>query len=248
VTNVTFYDFRESKTVQAVQIDVAKFNAWLITNTASGGENWNFENTFGPTSKGHNLDSIYVYNNVPLTTAQLPAVRIINGQQLPSSFGLTIATPQPLYVLGNYNVQTNGGSPVLGTTNTASTYPAALMGDAITILSGNWRDSVDNENPTPNATTINAATLEGIVPSDPTINGSYSGGVENFLRLLENWAGVTLTYNGSIAVMFDSQYATNHWGGSYYGVPARNWNFDSNFLNLNKLPPLTPSVVNFVTP
>ena len=32
VTNVTFYDFREQDTVQAVQIDIAKFNIWL-TNT-----------------------------------------------------------------------------------------------------------------------------------------------------------------------------------------------------------------------
>ena len=33
VTNVVFYDYREKKTVQAVQIDIAKFNNWL-TNTS----------------------------------------------------------------------------------------------------------------------------------------------------------------------------------------------------------------------
>lgn len=249
VTNVTFYDFRESKTVQALQIDVAKFNTWL-TNTASGGGSaWNLKNVVGATSKGHGIDSIYVYNNVLITSGQLPAVRVINGAQLPSAGpGLTVATPQPLYVLGDYNVQTNGGSPVLGSTNTASTYPAALMGDAITVLSGNWKDSVNNEDPIPTTTTINAAILTGIVPTDPTISENYSGGVENFLRLLENWAGVTLTYNGSIVVMFYSQYATNSWGGSYYGAPKRNWNFDQNFTDASKLPPLTPSVENFVTP
>jgi len=175
VTNVTFYDYRESDTVQAVQIDVAKFNKWLTNTASGGGQFWNLENTSGATAKGHNLDSIYVYNNVPLTTNQLPAVRIVNGAQLPSADGLTIATPQPLYVLGNYNLQTNGGSPVLNSANTASTYPAALMADAITVLSGEWNDSYTAATSLFSrqaaATTVNAATLEGIVPSDP--NGAY---------------------------------------------------------------------------
>jgi hypothetical protein len=85
--------------------------------------------------------------------------------------------------------------------------------------------------------------LEGIVQSDPTISGDYSGGVENFIRLLENWGG-TLTYNGSIAVLFYSQYATNHWRptGNYYNAPTRNWSFDLNFKLAAKLPPLTPSI------
>ena len=33
--------------------------------------------------------------------------------------------------------------------------------------------------------------LEGIVQSNPTISGNYSGGVENFLRLLESWGNKT---------------------------------------------------------
>jgi hypothetical protein len=72
--------------------------------------------------------------------------------------------------------------------------------------------------------------------------------VENSLRFLEYWAGTTLTYNGSIVVMFPSIIATNVWGGSYYGVPTRNWGFDFNFLQQTKLPPLTPQVVNFASP
>ena len=106
VTNVTFYDYRESKTVQAVQIDVAKFNRWLTNNASGGGQAWNLINRAGPFAKGHDIDSIYVFNMVAFSPSQLPAVRVINGAQLPSIFGLTIATPQPLYVLGNYNVQT----------------------------------------------------------------------------------------------------------------------------------------------
>ena len=76
----------------------------------------------------------------------------------------------------------------------------------------------------------------------------YSGGVENFLRLEENWSGVTLTYNGSIVVMFPSQYATNFWPGtgSIYNPPNRNWAFDLNFTNPNKLPPLTPKIYRII--
>jgi hypothetical protein len=70
--------------------------------------------------------------------------------------------------------------------------------------------------------------------------------VENFLRLLENWSGSTLWYNGSIVVMFPSQYATNYWqapGSSpdYYNVPTRKWAFDTNFENYLNLPPMTPT-------
>ena len=83
--------------------------------------------------------------------------------------------------------------------------------------------------------------LEGIVPTNPNISGNYSGGVENFMRLLRKaWGNNTLWYNGSIVVMFPSQYATNLWSyGNYYDAPGRNWAFDANFA-ANKLPPLTP--------
>jgi hypothetical protein len=257
VTNVVFYDYRESDVMQAVQIDVGKINTWL---TAGGSS----VNRTSYLDKVHGIQSIYVYNNVQPNPTRLPAVRLVNGAQLPhttdpngiypATSGLTVTTPQPLYVQGNYNVQTASSSAgaSAGTTNTAYTYPAALLADAITILSANWSDnytsgtSLSSRN-IPSATTINAAVLEGIVEST---NSYYSGGVENFLRLEENWSGVTLTYNGSIVVMFPSQYATSFWPGTglVYNPPNRNWSFDQNFTNLNKLPALTPVVSNFVTP
>jgi hypothetical protein len=254
VTNATFYDYRESDTVQAIQIDVAKLNTWLTNNTATGGAQYNTQNSSGTTSKGHTISSIYAYNSVPLTATTLPAVRLVNGQQLPPA-GLTVATPQPLYVEGNYNIQTNSSGTqalTLGSTTNGVTVPAALMGDAVTILSPNWSDAYNSgtalTSRTPVNTTINAATLEGIVQS-ATINGTknYSGGVENFLRLLENWSGsTTLTYNGSIVVMFPSQYATNFWNGNIYGVPRRQWGFDTTFSQSGKLPPLTPQAKKIV--
>jgi hypothetical protein len=242
VTNQTFYDYREQKTVQAVQVDIAGLNAWLNNNSTTGGQQYDQINTTGSTDKGHDINSIYVYNNTANDNSTLPAVRLVNGQQLPSS-GLTVATPQPLYVQGDYNTTTDGSHFSASLGDTTHTRPAALLGDAITILSKNWKDSygpgTSLNNRSPVSTCINAATLEGIVPSD---GSHYSGGVENFLRLLEDWSGKTLTYNGSIVVMFPSQYATTPWGGGYYSVPTRNWGFDTNFEDSNKLPPMTPQL------
>ncbi len=238
VTNASFYDFREKKTANTVQLNVGALNSWLnSTNGSTFNDQMNYDT-------GHNIDSVYVYNGAPASSTTLPSVRVANGATLPSS-GLTVVTPDPLYVLGNYNA--NGPSLNNGA-NVANTAPAALIGDAITVLSPSWSDSYSLANKTatnPNgraatATTVNAATFEGIVPST---GNNYSGGVENFLRLLENWSGKTLTYNGSIVVMFPSQYATNNWVyGGYYTAPNRAWAFDVNFMSQGGLPPLTPKI------
>ena len=132
------------------------------------------------------------------------------------------------------------------------------MGDSITSLSDSWQDSATGNQPGAGNTTVNAAMLCGIVQTDNTISGDYSGGVENFMQSLEDWTKDswgwqqgTLTYNGSIVVMYPSQYATNHWKGPgspgsgppyphYYNAPTRNWSFDQNFKTPSKLPPLTP--------
>jgi hypothetical protein len=259
VTNVVFGDWREgwnngsgpAKTVQAVQINIGLLNKWL-TNTTVINSGYNYDNISKVPHSGHHICSVYVYNSVPLTPTTLPAVRVVNGAQLPDPgtppkrAGLTVATPFPMYVKGDYNSKDSSGS-ALGLANTLHTYPAALMADSITILSGSWNDGVAGKMPGAGTTTVNAAMLEGIVASDPTISGDYSGGVENFIRLLEDWSnggGQTLTYNGSIIVLFYSQVATNHWRqtGNYYNPPTRNWAFDLNFKDSAKLPPLTPSI------
>jgi hypothetical protein len=266
VTNVTFYDYRESNTVRALQIDVAKLGAWLgNTNPSNGGWQYELMNTdpAGGTSKGRVINSIYVYNNITRTASVLPAVRLVNGAQLPTNTcgfypasGLGIATAQPIYVMGNYNVTTDGVhyAYTLGSTTNGNTLPAAIYADAITILSSNWSDGYNaSTNLSARSaiydTTINAACYGGIVPS----NGkNYSGGLENFLRLLQDWGGYTLTYNGSIVVMFPSIYATNCWKvagnvNNLYYMPTRKWGFDTTFTQLDKLPPLTPVVVDNTT-
>jgi len=252
ITNAVFYDWREGwnggsgppKRVEAVQIDVGALNQWL-TNSHAVYSGYDSDRT-KVLHSSHHIDSVYVYTSVPLSNKVLPAVRVMNGAQLPSpggsTAGFTVATPFPVYVWGNYNSKTSAGSS-LGLNSTTYTLPAALMADSVTVLSTSWSDSNTNRLPSPGNTTVNAAMLEGIVQSDPTISGDYSGGLENFMRLLESWGG-TLTYNGSIVVLFYSQYATNHWRptGNYYNAPTRKWAFDTNFKQASKLPPLTPSL------
>ena len=260
LTNVLFYDWREGwnggsgppKAVQAVQLDIAKFNIWLTNSAATNnGISYNTECDL-PSHKSHPMDSIYIYNAVPLTSTTLPAVRVVNGGMLPSQtapYGFTVATAMALYVWGNYNASNTSGSS-LGQNSTSYTWPAGLMCDGVTILSTSWNDanstaanqSTDTQGG-PSAgsgsTTVNAAILVGIVQST---NSSYSGGVENFLRTLENWSSATMWYNGSIVVMFPSQYATNFWQqtGNYYTAPNRKWAFDTNFEAQAGLPPMTP--------
>jgi hypothetical protein len=227
-TNVTFRNAREGKTVRATEIDVSKLIAWSATNAIIR------------TNLNRDISSLYVADmRTPSSNTTYEAgVRLVNGQVLPSQ-GLTVATPDPLYIKGHYNAP----AAYLGTTNTTLTKPASLIGDAINILSTAWSDSNANSGLSSRIaanTTVNAAFLAGIVQSNGTY---YSGGVENFPRFLEDWSNKSFTYNGSMVVMFPSQFATAGWGGSdVYSPPTRNWAFDLNFMDATKLPPGTPQV------
>jgi hypothetical protein len=243
-TDVSFYDYREGKSVLSTEIDVGIFNLWMRTNSTAA--------SF-ISMKGRALNSIYV-DDQRTAPGSLTAVRVTDGQILPPN-GLTIATARPLYVKGHFNLNNYDDTP--GLTDTSQTQPASLVGDSITILSTSWNDGYTKDTalggrPAAN-TTVNAALLAGIVPSTTDAGGNkhYSGGVENFPRLLEDWSGSTLTINGSMVALFPSRYATNYWSdpnspSSYYYRPARQWAFDKNFLNWNKLPPCTPQLLQLV--
>jgi hypothetical protein len=115
------------------------------------------------------------------------------------------------------------------------------------VLSTAWSDSNSSKslgNRDAADTTVNAAFLGGIVPSD---GDDYSGGVENFPRFLEDWNGRKFTYNGSMVVMFYSKISKAVWGKSdVYNAPNRNWAFDLNFMDATKLPPGTPQLLTLI--
>ncbi|MFA6543070.1 MAG: hypothetical protein WCS99_01510 [Limisphaerales bacterium] len=232
-TNVTFTDQREAKTIRTTQLDIAKYRIWAATNSSVAAK----------LGAGNAPNIIYVADNRSVTSSQLAAVRITNGQTLPSR-GLTLATVNPLYVKGHFNC-TNAAH--LGTTNTSSSRPASLVSDALTVQSGGWKDSTSTlayTSRVPTDTTINAALLSGMVYSSANGTTIRSGGVVNFPRLLEAWSGRTLTLNGSLVNLYNSARATApfQWPGAYYTAPNRNFNFDPNFLDVTKQPPGTPAL------
>jgi hypothetical protein len=162
-------------------------------------------------------------------------VRLVNGAQLPAG-GFTVASENPIYIQGDYN--------------TVAKVPAAVLGDAITVLSSNWGpNNSDAKGNWPTSyrpaasTTVNAAFGSG--PSAESAVGQPNGQLENLIRLLENWSGSTFTYRGSLVALWHSQQATGVWrccgdaGTNYYDRPIRNWGYDSLF-NTNR-PPGTPS-------
>ncbi len=224
-TDAEFYNLREGKTVRCTEIDVSQLIVKF--NTLSN-------------YLGRPVKTLYVADTRSDTSLSQGGVRIVLGQTLPPS-GLTIVTPNPLYVVGNYNVPTT----LLGTTNTSKSAPAALIADAITFLSDAWMDSDSGSSALSDRvatnTTINAALLAGIVP---TGGGYYSGGLENFPRLLEDWTGKTLTINGSFVALFESNKAKSAWGASdfVYKPPQRKWSFDPRLNTLAGLPPSTPEL------
>jgi Tfp pilus assembly protein PilX len=157
-------------------------------------------------------------------------VRLVNGAQLPSQ-GFTVVSENPVYIQGNYN--------------TVNKVPAAVLGDAITVLSNNWgpnnSDSKGNQvtsNRPATNTTVNAAFALG--PDSESVVGQGNGQLENVIRFLENWSGKTFTYNGSIIALWHSQEATGDWrccgdsGTNYYNPPNRVWSYDVLF---NTTPP-----------
>jgi hypothetical protein len=167
------------------------------------------------------------------------AIRLVNGWSLPLANaqdsnvgGLTVVSINPVYIKGNYNTAAAASpapTPPSNVTVTsapvAGSYvrqPAAIVADAINVLSGNWTDANSTSTiqgsynvSSPRAainTTINTALVSGIVPSG---GGYYSGGGEGFLRFQEDWRTQNFVYYGSMSQLFKS--VQGNTGGSPTG-------------------------------
>jgi hypothetical protein len=136
---------------------------------------------------------------------------------------------------------------------------AAILADAVTILSNNWNDANSFQSPNnvvgrPASTTgyrfavVSGKSLSfphpGAAGGSPMFLFGTDGGVANFLRYLEDWNAGTriINYRGSIVSLFISRQAT----GTYkccqrvYSYSTRNYAFDTDFLLPALLPPATP--------
>jgi hypothetical protein len=230
--NETFTDNREGSTVTVSTLDLNK-----IKDDVNGGKFSAFSGV------------IYFTDQRASQTGGTPkyALRLKNGKALPSytsngtAPGLTIATDNPLYIQGDFNTgdnpPSNSNSNPDPTQPTASNYtrqPAAIIADAVTLLSNHWTDGASTK-PLTDAgrdatnTTVNAAIVAGDVASG-TSNGNYSGGAENLIRLLEDWSGKHFTYYGSLIQLYHSRQGVGVWGSAnVYNPPTLHFYYDANF-------------------
>ena len=80
----------------------------------------------------------------------------------------------------------------------------------------------------------------------------FSGALNNYMRMLEDWGGGAqfFNYTGSFVSLGTPLEFSGRYGGgggtsngSYYGIPRRNFNFDTMFNNFTSLPPLPPRAI-----
>ena len=161
-------------------MDVSTLDISKVTTALAAGGVTGFNNT------------LYINDTTPLTSGNTEpkAVRLAKGGVLPAN-GLTIASENPVYVQGDYNSgmtsdpnavpSNNGGNAANADSPTVSGYtrkPAAIIADAVMLLSNNWSDSNANQslsNRTASNTTYNMAILAGFMPSgyQPTVGAQY---------------------------------------------------------------------------
>jgi hypothetical protein len=229
--NQPLYDAREGSAVKVTNVDIGKLTTAITNNTNSINTGWT--GLLYIADAGAGASTNVTVNGVSYPTTRR-AIRLINGSTLPSS-GLTVVSENPIYIQGNYN--TGGSSPPSNsgtyTDPDVSGYtrkPAAVVGDAVNILSSGWSDAnsaqgIGSRVASAN-TTVNAALVGGITPSS---GGNYSGGGENFIRFLEDWSTKTLCYYGSMVELYNSQQATGTWtgNGTVFKSPVTNrWFYD----------------------
>lgn len=213
------------------------------------------------TGLGHSLNCATT-GRVNQVTGPRHAIRVVNGSlgHIPlkpdGTGGTTIASENPVYVQGNYNANNAGFGGNAGGVNEAA---AAVIADAVTLLSLNYTDLRGLQNPTargnrPAATSFFRLAIAGgkninfrapqVIGAGWTASDDFGtdGGVHNFLRYIEDWGGSTSNYLGSLVSFYYSRQAVGVFKccNVVYGAPNRKYDFDQNFLDPSKLPPGTP--------
>jgi hypothetical protein len=184
------------------------------------------------------------------------ALKLINGginnvsgtlvNNLPDS-GLTVAAENAVYVQGNYNAISND-------TLSEPNRPAAVIADAVTLLSNDWKDVTSFKFPNdmasrPALTTgyrfamVSGRSRPFTRPGwGPQALWGTDGGVHNFMRMLEDWSSDATYYRGSMVSLYYSRQlvGTFKLNNNVYKQGTRNFDFDDDFLTPSLLPPGTP--------
>lgn len=229
----------------------------------------------GTPANTHNDYAVRLYNGKYLYSGQpsapeIKGLTVVSDQAVYIQGDYNLKDLPPLAPLG----VNEGDNPL--TSITEKWRPAAVLADTINILSNAWQ--LDDSNgrtydvnnlptgaiqfdarPNPTATTVDAAFLAGTTITGG-VNGTggqglgqstNSGGINNYPRFQENWAGaVPFNYKGSFVSLNSPRRTNSPFCGSYapttcniYSPPIRNWDYDIDFNNAANLPPLTPRFV-----
>lgn len=180
------------------------------------------------------------------------ALKIINSgivgaaNKLPTS-GIMFAAENPVYIQGDFNATS-------ASVTAEPNVPAAVVGDSITLLSNSFNDAMTfvypnnstNRNATDTGYRFAMITGKTIPFPKPGAWGvaelGSDGGVHNFMKMLEDWGGQNLRYRGSMVSLYFSRQAVGIYraDANVYGAPTRGYNFDTDFLTPQLLPPGTP--------
>ncbi len=170
---------------------------------------------------------VYVSHYGMGAASEAKGVRLRNGEELATA--LTVVVEGSIYVEGDYNTVAKKG--------------AAVIGDAVSLLSNSWDDTKGaGDLPAASNTTYNVAMITG---NHATVGSAYNGGLENLPRFHENWSGRTASIRGSFVNTWESEYATGKWkyGSDRYTAPRRDWHYETSFNDVANLPPFTPVAV-----
>jgi len=216
-TDTDLFDKRENKYIQATNIDLGKLSG--VGYTKADGSAY-----------PNNLPSnglLYATRNDAGTYE--PGIRLVNGETINRSGGLTVVTNDPMYIQGDFNTDVKK--------------PVSVISDSLNLLSNSWNDAnstLDQNSRVSTQTTYNCAFIAGIKTTTDT---SYNGGLENYPRLHEKWSNVNLNITGSFVALWNSAIATGNWSNASYSPPKRYWYYDADFNSTSNLPPFTPMAV-----
>jgi hypothetical protein len=172
--------------------------------------------------------------------------------------GLTLATNLPAYIKGDFNKHTQeeftqtlaeswsnfytrstfntnfacraGDSRFPNCTTGDEWRPANILADAVTLLSGDFDlfDPKTDERKAKNDTTFNLIIAAGDNPAKPTVD---NGGLNNLVRVIENWTSRKIKLNGAFMQVKKSAYATGtNPPQTLNNPPTRQWSYDVGLL------------------
>ena len=246
----TFYNNREQTKIRMLEVDLKKLlNCIHNVNLAGSGGYLLNGRALNDATEGGLVFYMTVMGPSSAESSNSYGIRIRNGATIrsevsgaPAVRGMTIVSDQAVYLAQNYN--------------TVTKIPAAILCDSFNVLSNAWNFNdaaslLNVDSRIASDTTANVAILAGTDTTGGAESAAgqdldeYNGGLENYPRFHEGWTSRTFRYRGSFVSLNAPRHVDGAWvyGQPQYKAPNRDWDFDSDFNDAAKLPPMTPRFV-----